>query len=82
VGVFALFAAVVFAAEFGSIAGFTDGGISIVEDMGYALIGSPGEGTIDGTEDFLVALLLVAILLDAALDGALLLAKRDDGGDD
>ena len=81
VGVFALFTAIIFSAEFGSIAGFTEGGISIVEDIGYALIGVPGEGTIDGTEDFLVALLLVAVLLDAALDGALMLAKRDDGGE-
>jgi len=82
VAVFGLFAAVVLSAEFAVVEGFTDGGISIVEDIGYALIGSPGEGTIEGTEDFLVAFLLVAVLLDAALDGALMLAKRDDGGED
>ena len=60
-------------------AGFPD--TSIVGGIGYALIGAAEYG-IEGTENFLVALILIAILLDAALDGALMLAKRDDGGDD
>ena len=81
VGLFGLFAAIILSAEFGSAAGFTAGGISIVEDIGYALIGAPEEASI-GTEDFLVAFILIAILLDAALDGALMLAKRDDGGEE
>jgi hypothetical protein len=34
-----------------------------------------------GPSPFPTALVLVAILLDAALDGALMLAKRDDGGE-
>ena len=60
-------------------AGFPD--VSIVGAIGYALIGAAEFG-IEGTENFLVALILVAILLDAALDGSLMLAKRDDGGDE
>lgn len=58
--------------------GFPD--TSIVAAIGYALIGAAEHG-IEGTENFLVALILVAVLLDAALDGALMLAKRDEGGD-
>ena len=42
---------------------------------GAALIGI--ESTIP-TESFVVALLIIAIALDAALDGALMLAKRDE----
>ncbi len=60
-------------------AGFPD--TSIVGAIGYALIGAAEYG-IEGTENFLVSLILIAILLDAALDGALMLAKRDDGGEE
>ena len=80
VGFFAIFAAIVLSAEFGPMQGFTDDGLSIVEDIGYALIGASSEATI-ATEDFLVALVLIAVLLDAALDSALMLATRDEGGE-
>lgn len=60
-------------------AGFPD--VSIVGSIGYALIGAAEYG-VEGTENFLVALILIAIVLDAALDGALMLASRDDGGDE
>lgn len=80
VGFFGLFTAIILSAQFDTIQGFTDGGLTIVEDIGYAIIGAAGETTIP-TEDFLVALILIAVLLDAALDGALLLATRDDGGE-
>lgn len=59
-------------------AGFPD--TSIVGAIGYALIGAAEYG-VEGTEDFLVALILIAVVLDAALDGALMLAKRDEGGE-
>lgn len=59
-------------------AGFPD--TSIVGAIGYALIGA-AEQSVEATEDFLVALVLIAVLLDAALDGALMLAKRDGGGE-
>lgn len=79
---FVFFVAIVFTTDFSGteIVGFPNGGLSIVEDMGYSFIGEPGLAEL-GTEDFLVALVLIAILLDAALDGALMLAKRDDGGE-
>ncbi|MFC7073881.1 hypothetical protein ACFQJ7_03010 [Halovenus rubra] len=53
---------------------------SIVAAIGYTLIGATEHG-IESTENFIVALILIAVLLDAALDGALMLAKRD-GGDE
>ncbi|MFT4947851.1 MAG: NADH-quinone oxidoreductase subunit J [Natronomonas sp.] len=81
-GLFVAVAAFVLTTDFSTVAvaGFEGGGLSIVEDMGYAFIGAPELAELD-TEDFLVALVLIAILLDAALDGALMLAKRDDGGE-
>lgn len=83
---FAVMAVVFLRASFDGITGF-DEGVSVVEGIGYALIGAPEQVTISesadvGTEDFLVGFLLIAVLLDAALDGALMLAKRDDGGDE
>ncbi len=80
VGFFGLFAAIILSASFTGDPGFEAGTGTIVEDIGYALIGASGEATIP-TEDFLVALILIAVVLDAALDGALMLAKRDDGGE-
>jgi len=63
--------------------GFAD--VSVVVGIGYALIGAAeaagSEVLYRTTENFLVALILIAVLLDAALDGALMLAKRDDGGE-
>jgi NADH-quinone oxidoreductase subunit J len=84
VGLFAVMAAIFLSAEFGASAGFPDG-VSTITGIGYALLGevsSAGpEAVYDNSENFLVALILLAVLLDAALDGALMLAKRDDGGD-
>ena len=61
-------------------AGFEDA--SVVAGIGFALIGqSAAAGTemmYQNTENFLVALILVALLLDAALDGALMLASKED----
>lgn len=83
VALFVLMAAVFLNQEFVEPAGFDD--VSIVVGIGYAIIGAAeqaGEYAVyEGTENFLVALILVAIVLDAALDGALMLAKRDEGGD-
>jgi len=63
--------------------GFPDA--SVISGIGYALIGSAAaagsEALYGATEHFLVALLLLGVLLDAALDGALMLAKRDEGGE-
>lgn len=56
--------------------------ISVISGIGYALIGAAEQGGFDQTENFLVALILIAIVLDAALDGALMLASQDDEGGD
>ena len=78
VALFVVMAAVFVTAEFAVPKGFGDS-VSIIEGIGNALIGIPYEGIVP--EGFLVALILVAILLDAALDGTLMLARRD-GGDE
>jgi NADH-quinone oxidoreductase subunit J len=63
-------------AEFGSATGFP-ADESVVAGIGTALLGlTNGEFVPEG---FLVALILIAVVLDAALDGALMLAKRDRG---
>jgi len=54
---------------------------SIVGAIGYALVGAAERG-VESTENFVVALILMAVLLDAALDGAIMLATRDDGGEE
>jgi NADH-quinone oxidoreductase subunit J len=73
----------VFESAFADPEGFAD--VSIVSGIGYALLGNAAaagsEAVYQNTESFLVALILVSVLLDAALDGALMLAKRDDGGE-
>jgi NADH-quinone oxidoreductase subunit J len=77
-GLFTVMAAVFVGAEFGSAEGFP-AGVSIVAGIGNSLLGITDGGLV--VESFLVALILIAIALDAALDGAILLAERD-GGDE
>lgn len=79
---FGVIAAIAVTTDFSEpgVIGFEDGGLTIVEDIGYSLIGAADQATLE-TDNFLVALVLIAVLLDAALDGALMLAKRDDGGE-
>ena len=83
VGLFAVMAAIFLSAELGEAAGLD--GIGVVTGIGYALIGevssAGSEAVFEETENFLVALILLAVLLDAALDGAIMLAERDDGGE-
>ncbi|ELY60726.1 hypothetical protein C491_02100 [Natronococcus amylolyticus DSM 10524] len=63
--------------------GFPEG-ISVTSEIGYALFDFTAlqstEGSIGNTEPFLVSFLLVAVVLDAALDAALVLAKRETEG--
>ncbi|ARS90939.1 NADH-quinone oxidoreductase subunit J [Natrarchaeobaculum aegyptiacum] len=57
---------------------------SVTAAIGYALFDlAPlqAEAGVTGTEPFLAAFLLVAVVLDAALDAALVLAKREEGGE-
>lgn len=74
---FGFLSAVFLTAGFGTPAGFEEG--SITESIGYAMFNLPA-GDIAG-EGFLVSFILIAIVLDAALDGAVMLAKRDEEGD-
>lgn len=78
IALFAVFALVAVRAGFGDPAGFADG--SITGSIGYAIIGLTDLATHE-VESFLVALIIVAVVLDAALDGAVMLARReeDDG---
>ncbi|WP_136715748.1 hypothetical protein [Halorientalis salina] len=75
VALFGVFAAVFLTANFANPAGFpTDQ--SIVANIGYAMfdldsqLGIPSEG-------FLVSFIVIAIVLDAALDSSIMLAERD-----
>ena len=76
VALFALMAAVFLAAPFADPSGFP-AGESIVRGIGFALLDiTAGEV---GSEGFLAAFIIIAVVLDAALDGALMLATRDGG---
>jgi NADH-quinone oxidoreductase subunit J len=80
---FVVIAAVALSANFGELTasfGF-DAGRNIVGSIGAALVGIDpavfGEGAVP-VESFLVALIVIAVALDAALDGAIMLATRDE----
>ncbi len=80
VALFVVMAAVFLSAELGSVVeefGFP-AGESIVASIGAALIGIDAAIPV---ESFLVALLVVAVALDAALDGSIMLAKRDESNE-
>ena len=81
---FVVLVAIFLTTSFDEMAGFPDG-ISITSEIGYAMFGfdtlQSGEGAIAQTENFLAAFLLIAVVLDAALDASLVLAKREDHGE-
>jgi NADH-quinone oxidoreductase subunit J len=60
--------------------GFGEG--SVVASIGYAMFDMVElvPDAHGNTEGFLVAFLTIAVVLDAALDGAVMLARRDDEG--
>ncbi|MEF8807343.1 hypothetical protein [Natronomonas sp.] len=76
VALFGFLAAVFLTAGFGSPVGF-DG--SVTRSIGYAMFDLSG-GDIAG-EGFLVSFITIAVVLDAALDGAVMLAEQDEEGD-
>lgn len=87
VALFGLMAAIVVATPFGgadAVEGFPEG-ISITAEIGAAMFGFDAiqstEGNIPATEPFLVSVLLIAVVLDAALDASLVLAKREQDGE-
>lgn len=81
---FSLMALIVLNANFGTATGFPDG-INITAEIGYALLDLTAlqstDGAIGETERFLVAFILIAVVLDAALDAALMLARRESADD-
>lgn len=74
-GTAVLFLFVVLRSEFGDAAGFPEGE-SIIENIGFALLNIDA-GAIPA-EGFLVALIAIAVVLDAALSGAVMLGMRDE----
>jgi NADH-quinone oxidoreductase subunit J len=77
VALFVVMAAVFLRASAPAPEGFPEGA-NVTASIGYAMfnldLGSvPGEG-------FLVAFIVIAVVLDVALDGAILLAKREEDG--
>ena len=77
VALFAFFAAVFLTAGFGTSGPFPEG--SITSSIGRAILSLPGADI--GGEGFLVSFVLIAVVLDAALDGAIMLAKKEDEDD-
>ena len=77
-GLFGVLALVVVGTNFGEFASFED--VSVTSAIGYALFDfetlQQREG-VPGTEPFLISFLLIAVVLDAALDASLVLAKRE-----
>lgn len=80
---FAVMAAAFLNAEFGAAAGFElsgDASDTVVHNIGYALFNLDLGSLAASTEGFLAAFLIVALTLDVAVDAALYLAKREEGG--
>jgi NADH-quinone oxidoreductase subunit J len=75
---FVVMAATFVSAEFPAPQGFP-GDANITASIGYAMF-NLDFGSVPG-ESFLVAFLVIAIALDAALDGAIILARRESDGE-
>ena len=78
VALFVVLAVVFLTSSFDAPAGFPVGA-SITANIGYALLDLQRLGTVP-TEGFLVSFIVIAIALDAALDGAVMLAKTEEDG--
>lgn len=74
VALFVFLAAVFLTSGFGTSGPFPEG--SVTASIGYAMFNLPGADV--GGEGFLVSFVLIAVVLDAALDGAVMLAKKDE----
>jgi NADH-quinone oxidoreductase subunit J len=77
VALFVVMAAAVLRASFGAPQGFPPDG-NVTASIGYAMF-NLDMGAIPG-EGFLVSFIVIALVLDATLDGSLLLAKREEDG--
>lgn len=82
VGLFAVLLAIILRSSFEEPLGFPEDE-SIIENIGFALLDIHELTTID-VAGFLVAFIALAVVLDAALGGAVMLATRDEdeGGED
>lgn len=89
VGLFVVLAGAFLSAQLPEPTGF-GADAQIVKSIGAAMFAiDPAQVTADGgnvgSESFLVLFIMIAVVLDAALDGSLMLAKREDdetsGGD-
>ncbi|PSP55249.1 hypothetical protein BRC82_06495 [Halobacteriales archaeon QS_1_67_19] len=78
-GLFAVLAWVFVGANFGDPAGFPEGA-SITASIGYAMFNIQAPDAVP-SEGFLVTFILIAVVLDAALDGAVMLASREAAGE-
>jgi NADH-quinone oxidoreductase subunit J len=83
VALFVVILAVVAGAQFPDPQGFP-ADANITASIGYAMFNIAASAidgqTLVGGESFLVAFIVIAIVLDAALDGAIMLAKREEEG--
>ncbi|MFW5895758.1 MAG: NADH-quinone oxidoreductase subunit F [archaeon] len=75
---FAVMATIILGASFAGAVGF-EANAPITATIGYALIDLQGPAAMLPTEGFLAALIIIAFVLDAALGGAVMLARRDGG---
>ena len=78
IGLFAVFVTVILTSSFREPEGFPEG-VSVIANIGFALLNIDAGHL--GAEGFLVAFIAIAIVLDAALSGAVMLAWRDEGGE-
>ncbi|MFC6836176.1 hypothetical protein [Halomarina ordinaria] len=74
VALFAVLAFVFLTAQFGQPVGFGEG--SITRGIGFAMFDMVELSEFD-SEPFLVSFIIIAVVLDAALDGTIMLAKRE-----
>jgi NADH-quinone oxidoreductase subunit J len=79
VGLFVVLTAVFVTAQIGDPTGFSGDG-SITASIGYAMFDLTGLAAYS-SERFLVAFIIIAVVLDAALDGSVMLAKRDEASE-
>lgn len=80
VALFVVLAAVFVGAPFGDPAPGFEGDAGITASIGYAMFNIDAPGAVP-SEGFLVSFILIAVVLDAALDGAVMLARREDEGE-
>lgn len=73
---FVVMAAVFLNAAFDAPAGFEEGA-SVTASLGYAMFNITGEFVPIAGEGMLAVFLIIALVLDAALEGSIMLARRE-----